>query len=57
VWLTGGDDRPSVLTRLEVAERLRRRTPALVVVAGPFHLRDDFADGLAADRMHLVALR
>ncbi|MFC5142748.1 FAD-dependent monooxygenase [Actinomycetospora rhizophila] len=57
VWLTGGDDRSSVLTRLEVAERLRRRTPALVVVAGPFHLRDDFADGLAADRTHLVALR
>jgi anthraniloyl-CoA monooxygenase len=57
VWLTGGDDRSSVLTRLEVAERLRRRSPALVVVAGPHHLRDDFADGLAADRTHLVALR
>jgi anthraniloyl-CoA monooxygenase len=57
VWLTGGDDRPSVLTRLEVAERLRRLTPALVVVAGPKELREDFADGLAADRAHLVALR
>ncbi|GAA4787080.1 hypothetical protein GCM10023200_21500 [Actinomycetospora chlora] len=57
VWLTGGDDRSSVLTRLEVAERLRRRTPALVVVAGPRDLRDDFADGLVADRTHLVALR
>ena len=57
VWLTGGDDRSSVLTRLEVAERLRRRTPALVVVAGPAGLRDDLADGLAADRAHLVALR
>ncbi|MEJ2864063.1 FAD-dependent monooxygenase [Actinomycetospora flava] len=57
VWLTGGDDRSSVLTRLEVAERLRRRAPALVVVAGPADLRDDLADGLAADRTHLVALR
>ena len=57
VWLTGADDRGSVLTRLEVAERLRRRTPALVVVAGPEALREDFADGLAADRTHLVALR
>ncbi|MDD7938375.1 FAD-dependent monooxygenase [Actinomycetospora lutea] len=57
VWLTGGDDRASVLTRLEVAERLRRRTPALVVVAGPHDLRDLLADGLAADRTHLVALR
>ncbi|GAA4920350.1 hypothetical protein GCM10023204_28820 [Actinomycetospora succinea] len=57
VWLTGGDDRSSVLTRLEVAERLRRRTPALVVVAGPHDLRVELADGLAADRTHLVALR
>nr|WP_218890648.1 FAD-dependent monooxygenase [Actinomycetospora corticicola] len=57
IWLTGADDRSSVLTRLEVAERLRRRTPALVVVAGPHACRDDFADGLAADRTHLVALR
>ncbi|HSK58737.1 MAG TPA: FAD-dependent monooxygenase [Actinomycetospora sp.] len=57
VWLTGGDDRASVLTRLEIAERLRRRTPALVVVAGPAALREDFADGLAADRTHLVAFR
>jgi anthraniloyl-CoA monooxygenase len=57
VWLTGGDDRASVLTRLEIAERLRHRTPALVVVAGPAALREDFADGLAADRTHLVALR
>ncbi|WP_018331829.1 FAD-dependent monooxygenase [Actinomycetospora chiangmaiensis] len=57
VWLTGADDRASVLTRLEVAERLRRRTPALVVVAGPHACREDFADGLAADRIHLAALR
>ncbi|WP_433802589.1 FAD-dependent monooxygenase [Actinomycetospora sp. CA-084318] len=57
IWLTGADDRSSVLTRLEVAERLRRRTPALVVVAGPHACREDFADGLAADRTHLVALR
>jgi anthraniloyl-CoA monooxygenase len=57
VWLTGGDDRPSVLTRLEVAERLRRRTDALVVVAGPDALRADLADGLVADRAHLVAVQ
>src|SRR4051794_24258450 len=49
VWLTGGDDRSSLLTRLEVAERPRRRTDALVVVAGPDELRADLADGLAAD--------
>ena len=54
VWLTGGDDRASVLTRLEIAERLRRRTDALVVVAGPDALRTDLADGLVADRTHLV---
>ena len=57
VWLTGGDDRSSVLTRLEIAERLRRRTDALVVVAGPDALRTDLADGLVADRAHLVAIR
>ena len=57
VWLTGADERGSVLTRLEVAERLRRRTAALVVVAGPEALREDFADALVADRTHLVALR
>lgn len=57
VWLTGGDDRSSVLTRLEIAERLRRRTDALVVVAGPEGLREDLADGLVADRTHLVAFR
>ncbi|HEY2222449.1 FAD-dependent monooxygenase [Actinomycetospora sp.] len=57
LWLTGGDDRASLLTRLEVAERLRRRTDALVVVAGPEELRTDLADGLVADRAHLVALR
>ncbi|MFC5061144.1 FAD-dependent monooxygenase [Actinomycetospora atypica] len=57
LWLTGADERGSVLTRLEVAERLRRRTPALVVVAGPEALREDFADALVADRTHLVALR
>jgi anthraniloyl-CoA monooxygenase len=57
LWLTGGDDRASLLTRLEVAERLRRRTDALVVVAGPDELRADLADGLVADRAHLVALR
>jgi anthraniloyl-CoA monooxygenase len=57
VWLTGGDDRASVLTRLEIAERLRRRTDALVVVAGPHALRADLADGLVADRTHLVAFR
>jgi anthraniloyl-CoA monooxygenase len=57
LWLTGGDDRASLLTRLEVAERLRRRTDALVVVAGPDELRADLADGLVADRTHLVAVR
>jgi len=57
VWLTGADDRASVLTRLEVAERLRRRTAALVVVAVPAALRGDVTDALVSDRMHLAALR
>ena len=41
---------------LEVAERLRRRTPALVVVAGPEALRDDFADGLAAEGFAITSV-
>ncbi|MCD2195060.1 FAD-dependent monooxygenase [Actinomycetospora endophytica] len=57
VWFDGGDDRGSVLTRFEVAELVRRRTDALVVVVGPADLRTDLADGLAADRTHLVAVR
>ncbi|GAA4897687.1 FAD-dependent monooxygenase [Actinomycetospora straminea] len=57
VWFTGADDRASVLTRLEVAERLRRRAPALVVVAAPTTCRGDVVDGLVSDRLHLAALR
>ena len=49
--LTGADDRPSVLTRLELAERLRRRVAQAVVVAGPAACRDDLAAGLACDRV------
>ena len=58
VWLTGGDDRSSLLTRLEVAERLRRRNATRSWSSrGPTSCAADLADGLAADRAHLVAVR
>lgn len=53
-WLTGPTDRGSLLTRLDVGERLRAETGGLVVVDGPAEFTDDLAAGVAAARADLV---
>jgi anthraniloyl-CoA monooxygenase len=53
-WLTGGDHRAGVLTRLDVGERLRAETGGLTVVDGPVTLLDDLAAGVVAGRADLV---
>ncbi|MFJ8748829.1 FAD-dependent monooxygenase [Streptomyces sp. NPDC102441] len=53
-WLTGEADRGSVLTRLDVGERLRTETNGLVVADGPATLTDELAAGVAAGRVDLV---
>jgi anthraniloyl-CoA monooxygenase len=55
-WLSGPEDRDSVLNRLEFAERLRTLTGALVVVEAPAEHRADLVAGLASGRADLVAL-
>ncbi|MBC3191270.1 FAD-dependent monooxygenase [Pseudonocardia sp. C8] len=54
VWLTGPADRGSVLTRLDLGERVRAETGGLVVVDGPASCRDDLAAGVVAGRADLV---
>ncbi|WIV55776.1 FAD-dependent monooxygenase [Amycolatopsis nalaikhensis] len=54
--VTGPDDRPSVLTRLDVAERVRTEAGGLVVVEGPAALAADLAAGLVSGRTDLVTL-
>jgi anthraniloyl-CoA monooxygenase len=56
VLLAGAGDRGAVLTRLEMGERLRRDTEALVVVRAPATCREDLAAGLACGRTDLVTL-
>ncbi|MDD7965147.1 FAD-dependent monooxygenase [Actinomycetospora lemnae] len=53
-WLTGPAARGAVLTRLDVGERLREETGALVVVEGPPDTLGDLAAGLVAGRTDLV---
>ncbi|MGW5645792.1 FAD-dependent monooxygenase [Saccharopolyspora sp. NPDC003752] len=53
--VTGPPDRSALLTRLDLAERIRTETGGLVVVEGPAELRDDFAAGLVSARTDLVA--
>lgn len=53
-WLTGPHDRGSVLTRLDIGERVRAETGGLVVVDGPEDYEDDLAAGLASARADLV---
>ncbi|MBJ8348885.1 FAD-dependent monooxygenase [Antrihabitans sp. YC2-6] len=55
LWLTGCAERSAVLTRLDVAERLRRRTGSVVVVEAPRRYSADLAAGLASGRTDLVA--
>lgn len=56
VLLDGASDRSAVLDRLEMAERLRRDTAALVVVRAPDAFREDLAAGVACGRTHLVTV-
>ena len=53
---TGPADRPSVLTRMDLAERVRTEVGGLIVVDGPAGLRDDLAAGLVSARADLVSL-
>ncbi len=55
-WLTGSRDRPSVLTRLDLAERLRREVGGLVAVVGTEQVLGDLAAGLLSGRTDLVAM-
>ena len=52
--LTGPSDRGSVLTRLDLAERIRHATGRFVEVDGPAQLRDDLAAGLVSGRADRV---
>ncbi len=53
-WITGPADRDSMITRLDLAERVRL-AGALVVTEGPRALQADLAAGLAAGRTDLIA--
>ena len=52
---TGPADRPAVLTRMDLAERVGTEVGGLIVVDGPAGLREDLAAGLASGRAHLVS--
>jgi anthraniloyl-CoA monooxygenase len=52
---TGPADRPSVLTRMDLAERVRAEAGGLIVIDGPAGLRDDLAAGLVSGRADLVS--
>lgn len=51
----GPADRSAVLTRLDLAERVRAEVGGLVVVEGPAELRADLAAGLVSARCDLVS--
>ncbi|MCX0271888.1 FAD-dependent monooxygenase [Nocardia zapadnayensis] len=54
-WLTGPDNREAVLDRLDVAERIRRETGAVLVAELPREFRADAAGAIAGERVDLVA--
>jgi anthraniloyl-CoA monooxygenase len=56
VRLEGPSDRPAVLDRLALAERIRLHAGLVTVVAGPAETLDDLADGVIAERTDLVAV-
>ncbi|HZZ51628.1 MAG TPA: FAD-dependent monooxygenase [Pseudonocardia sp.] len=56
VLLTGPAARSALLTRLDLAERVRMETGTLTAVEGPAALRDDLSVGLVSGRTDLVAL-
>jgi anthraniloyl-CoA monooxygenase len=53
--ITGPADRPSVLTRMDLAERVRTEAGGLIVIDGPAGLRDDLAAALVGGRADLVS--
>jgi hypothetical protein len=52
---TGPADRPAVLTRMDLAERVRTEAGGLIVMDGPAGLRGDLAAGLVSGRFDLVS--
>lgn len=56
VRLTGAGDRDSVLDRLDLAERLRLKLGATVIVRAPDLYRADLAAGLVSGRADLIDL-
>ncbi len=52
--LTGPADRSALLTRLDLAERIRTEVGGRTVVEGPATLRDDLAAGLVSARTDFV---
>ncbi|WP_300007520.1 FAD-dependent monooxygenase [Pseudonocardia sp.] len=52
--VVGPPERPAVLTRLDLAERLRTEVGGVVTVVGPPELRDDLAAGLVSGRADVV---
>lgn len=54
-WLTGADDRESILDRLDLGEHIRRATGAVVVADVPTGFEADAAGALASERVDLVA--
>jgi anthraniloyl-CoA monooxygenase len=54
VWLSGPDDRESVLSRMDVAERLRLQVGSIVGVDLPQSCRSDAATSIVAERCDLV---
>ena len=51
---TGPSGRPAVLTRMDLAERIRTEVGGLIVVDGPGELRDDLTAGLVSGRADLI---
>jgi hypothetical protein len=51
---SGPADRPAVLTRLDLAERVRTEAGGLIVVDAPRGLRDDVVAGLVSARADLI---
>jgi anthraniloyl-CoA monooxygenase len=56
IRLQGRPDRPALLDRLALAERIRRQTKLFTVVGAPASHIDDLVDGIVAGRADLVAI-
>jgi hypothetical protein len=53
--LIGSAERPAVLTRIDLAERVRTEVGGLIIVDGPAGLREDLGAALASGRADLVS--